>query len=316
MLSASTLPSKEKKPTMSKPKYDGTNYDLTRGFMTHPLPQRDVSSPPLIEDILQTTTPTVIVRDTQLQKRAQHARAQLRSIPFFNELGVGTVVHAEVYDNDFKLVGYTHHDSQKVVDAPNDVEFPLLHIATQQGIEEYGEEDLIRALLKRSAEEDARYILVTDTTSPRLPTYIQKPGRSIVDDYDVAIKDYETLTSRYLRDNVNSALPAALTRNLHYHRTSEYHKHHDAPAGTLEDIYDYTRAPSGSPVWESLHYFIEHDLENVLNDYSERIREALRSWTERGETQKIANQMLDALRICEFEKAQLKKYQQKDPNLR
>ncbi|WP_273838056.1 hypothetical protein [Halococcus sp. PRR34] len=275
-----------------------------------------MSSPPLIEDILQTTTPTVVMRDPQLQKRAQHARAQLRSIPFFDELGVDTVVHADVYDNDFKLVDYTRHSSQEVVDTPDDVEFPLVHIITQQGIEEYGEEDLVRALLKRSAEEDARYILVTDTTSPRLPTYIQKPGRSIVDDYDVAIKGYEILTSRYLRDYVDSALPASVTRNLHYHRASEHHNQHDAPADTLENIYDYTCAPSGSPIWESLYYFVEHDLENVLDDYSERIRDALRSWTERGETQKIANQMLDALRVCEFEKAQLKEYQQTDPNLR
>jgi len=275
-----------------------------------------VSSPLLIEDVLQTTTPTVVMRDPQLQKRAQHARAQLRSVPFFNELGVDTVVHADVYDNDFKLVDYTRHSSQEIVDAPDEVEFPLVHIITQQGIEEYGEEDLVRALLKRSAEEDARYVLVTDTTSPRLPTYIQKPGRSIVDDYDVSIKGYEVLTSRYLRDYVDSALPASLTRNLHYHRASEYHKQHDAPAGILENIYDYTRAPSGSPVWEPLYYFVEHDLENILDDYSERIRDALRSWTERGETQKIANQMLDALRVCEFEKAQLKKYQQKDSDLR
>lgn len=256
------------------------------------------------------------MRDTQLQKRAQHARAQLRSIPFFNELGVDTVVHADIYDNDFKLVDYTHHYSQEVVDAPTNVEFPLLHIATQEGIEEYGEEDLVRALLKRSVEENARYILLTDTTAPRLPTYIQKPGRSIVDDYNVVIKDYETLTSRYLRDHVDSALPASLTRNLHYHRASEYHKQRDAPAGTLENIYDYTRAPSGSPVWEPLYYFVEHDLENILEDYSERIRDALRSWTERGETQKIANQMLDALYVCEFEKAQLENYQQTNPDLR
>ena len=270
----------------------------------------------LVEDVLLTTTPTVVIRDPQLQKRGQHARAQLRSIPFFDELGVNTVVHADIYDNDFKLIDYTYHSSQEVIDDVDDVEFPLIHITTQQGIEEYGEEDLVRALLRRSVEERKGYILVTDTVSPRLPTYIQKPGRSIVDEYDVTVKDYKTLSAQYLEDHVDSALPASQTRNLHYHRTSEYHKQHDAPADTLESIHDYTRAPSNSPVWEPLYYFIEHDLENVLSDYSERIRDALRSWTERGETQKIANQMLDALRVCEFEKAQLDEYQQTDPDLR
>ncbi|MGB9966184.1 hypothetical protein [Halobacterium hubeiense] len=275
-----------------------------------------MANTPPIEDILQTTTPTVVMRDPQLQKRAKHARAQLRSIPFFDELGINTVIHADVYDNDFKLIDYTHHSSQDISDAADSVEFPLVHITTQQGLQEYGEEDLVHELLERSVEEQKRYILVTDTTSPRLPTYMPKPGRSIVDDYEVAVKDYETLSNRYLEDYVDSALPASMTRNLHYHRASEYNKQHDAPADTLENIYDYTRAPTDSPVWESLYYFIEHDLENVLNDYSERFRDALRSWTERGETQKIANQMLDALRRCDFEKAQLEDYQQTNPNLR
>ena len=130
------------------------------------------------------------------------------------------------------------------------------------------------------------------------------------------MKDYETLSSRYLEEHVDSALPASQTRNLHYHRASEYHKQHDAPADTLESVYDYTRAPSQSPVWEPLYYFIEHDLENVLDEYGERISDALRSWTERGETRKVANRMLDALRICEFEKEQLEEYQQTDPSLR
>ncbi len=284
--------------------------------MTDPSQGEHMANTPPIEDILQTTAPTVIIRDPQLQKRAQHARAQLRSIPFFDELGVNTVIHADVYDNDFKLIDYTHHSSQDISAAADSVEFPLVHITTQQGLQEYGEENLVHELLERSVEEQERYILVTDTTSPRLPTYMPKPGRSVVDDYDVAVKDYETLSNRYLEDYVDSALPASTTRNLHYHRASEYHKHHDAPADSLESIYDYTRAPTGSPVWESLYYFIEHDLENVLNDYSERIRDALRSWTERGETQKIANQMLDALRRCDFEKAQLEDYQQTNPNLR
>lgn len=273
-------------------------------------------SAPSVEDFLQTTTPIVVMRDPQLKKRDRQARAQLRSIPFFGELGIDTFVHADVYDNDFKLIDYTHHSSRNIADAVEDVGFPLVHITTQEGIEKFGEEELVRTLLQRATEEHERYILVTDTTSPRLPTYIQKPGRSIVDDYDVTVKDYETLSTRYLEDYIDSALPASQTRNLHYHRASEHHKQRDAPADTLENIYDYTRAPSESPVWEPLYYFIEHDLENVLDEYSERVSDALRSWTERGETRKVANQMLDALRVCEFEKKQLKEYQQTDPHLR
>ena len=296
--------------------HGGVKDDLNRGFMIcYPI-GKDMHSLPSTEDILQTTTPAVVVRDSQLQKRGRHARAQLRSIPFFDELGINTIVHADVYDNDFKLIDYAHYRSEDVTDIVDDVEFPLVHITTQEGIKEYGEEELVRALLQRATKERERYILVTDTTSPRLPTYIQKPGRSIVDDYDVAVKDYESLSARYLEEYVESALPASQTRNLHYHRASEYHKQRDAPADTLENIYNYTQAPSQSPVWEPLYYFIEHDLENVLDEYSERISDALRSWTERGETRNVANRMLDALRICEFEKGQLREYQQTDPNLR
>ena len=303
-------------PIVTEPIHGGVNDDINHGFMTCPPSRKDVSSPPSLEDILQTTTPIVVMRDPQLQKRNKHARAQLRSIPFFDELGIDTVIHADVYDNDFKLIDYTHYSSKNVADTVDDVEFPLVHITTQEGIGEYGEEEIVRALLQRATEERERYILVTDTTSPRLPTYIPKPGRSIVDDYDVAVKDYKTLSARYLEEYVDSALPASQTRNLHYHRASEYHKHRAAPANTLENIYDYTRAPSESPVWEPLYYFIEHDLENVLDEYSERISDALRSWTERGETRDIANQMLDALRVCEFQKEQLQEYQQTDPDLR
>jgi hypothetical protein len=301
---------------VTEPIHSGVNDDINRGFMTQHSPWEDVSSPPSIEDILQTTIPAVVMRDPQLQKRDKHARAQLRSIPFFHELGIENVIHSDVYDNDFKLIDYTHHSSKDFADIVDEVEFPIVHITTQEGIEEYGEEELVRALLQRATEERERYILVTDTTSPRLPTYIQKPGRSIVDDYDVAVKDYKMLSTHYLDDYVDSALPASQTRNLHYHRASEYHKQRGAPADTLETIYDYTRAPTESPVWEPLYYFLEHDLENVLDEYSERISDALRSWTERGETRDVANQMLDALRVCEFEKEQLREYQQTNPDLR
>lgn len=286
------------------------------GFMNNPLTGKPVPDPPSFDDVLQTRTQNVVVRDTQLEERGRQARAQLRSIPFFKELGIDTVVHSDVYDNDFKLIDYDYQPTLDLEGNIGEIEFPLVHITTQEAITDYGEEDVVQGLLERSIEEDGRYVLVTDSTAPRLPNYIRKPGRSIVDDYDVSVKDYEILTDRYLREYLNSALPASKTRNIHYHRASEHHRQRDAPADTLEGIYDYTRAPSESPVWEPLYYFVEHDLENILEEYSERIREALRSWTESGETQRIANSMLDALRVCEFGREQLEDYQQTPPELR
>lgn len=285
-------------------------------FMDNGVTRISVPDPPPFDDVLQTRIQSLVVRDTQLEERGRQARAQLRSIPFFKELGIDTIVHSDVYDNDFKLSDYDHRSTADLEGNVSKVEFPLIHITTQEGITDYGEEDLVHALLERSVQENTRYILVTDSTAPRLPNYMPKPGRSIVDGYDVAVKDYEILTGRYLREYLNSALPASKTRNIHYHRASEHHRHRDAPADTLEGIYDYTRAPSESPVWEPLYYFVEHDLEGLLDEYSERIREALRSWTEQGETQRIANSMLDALRVCEFDREQLEDYQQTPPELR
>jgi len=57
-----------------------------------------------------------------------------------------------------------------------------------------------------------------------------------------------------------------------------------------------------------LYYLIREDVDQVLEDYSERIREALRSWTEHGPTQKVANSMLDMLELVDFEEDRLDNY--------
>ncbi|OYR87846.1 hypothetical protein DJ71_05285 [Halorubrum sp. E3] len=113
-------------------------------------------------------------------------------------------------------------------------------------------------------------------------------------------------------EHLNSTLPTADTRNLYYHRISHHHNEVGAPADSFLDLFDYDKAPPNSPAWEPLYYFVNHDLEQILEKYTERIREALRSWTERGDVMEIANNMDSMLTRCQFSEEQLD--EQRDRN--
>ena len=124
------------------------------------------------------------------------------------------------------------------------------------------------------------------------------------------------MSSEYFHAFTDSTLALSTTRNMYFHEIATQHKHADVTARNLIDLFDYTTIPSDSPAWDPLYYFIHEDLENVLDDYSERVREALRSWIERGEVMKIANNMLATLRRTEFDADQLDDYRMRDPTNR
>lgn len=270
----------------------------------------------LFSDFINSNTPTVVVSEPQLEKRNKQARAQLRSLPLFKRFGLNSVVHADVYDNDFRLVDYEFHSTGDLHGNINDISFPLIHITTQDGITQYGEETLVYALLERSVQENGCYILVVDSPSPTLPRYIEKPGKSIPDVYDVTVKDYEWLSAKYFHEFTESTLALSTTRNVYLHEVATQHRHAGVPARNLIDLFDYSKIPSDSLAWDPLYYFIREDLENILEDYSERVREALRSWIERGEVMKIANDMLTTLRRAEFNAEQLDNYRLQNPENR
>ncbi|MFC4440491.1 MULTISPECIES: hypothetical protein [Natrialbaceae] len=270
-----------------------------------------------LSDFLEPYSPTIVVKDSQLQKRGQHARAQLRTVPFFQLFGFNSVIHAEIWDNQYKMVDYEPTEPAAALERVDDLSFPLVHIVTQEGITEYGEEELVRRLVRRSIEEGGEYVLVTDTVSPTTPTYTKKPGKSLPDEFvDMTVKDYAHLSNTFLREYLDSRLPVVETRNLFLHATSTIHNREGAPASSIEELFDYTKAPSQSPVWESVEYFLRHDLESVLEDYSEHIREALRSWMERGDTQKVANHILETLQVCNYDETELETYRQRNPQYR
>lgn len=268
-------------------------------------------------DIVHTRTPTIVVRDSQLQKRGKQARAQLRSLPLFQSLGLNRVLHTDLWDNEYSPIDYEHVSSEDA--DPEELVFPLVHVVTQDGILEHGEEDLVRRLLERSLDEDGQYVLITDTTAPRTPTYTKKPGRSVVDDFPpIAVRDYASLANSFIEDALGgqSRIPVVDTRNVFFHAASAIHTEAGAPADSIEAVFDYTQAPTDSPVWDSARYFVENDLDNVLEDYSDHIREALRSWMEKGDTQRVANHILEVLRVCDYDASALENYRQRDPDYR
>lgn len=267
---------------------------------------------------LGTSESPIIIYDSQLEKRDRKARAQLRTIPLFLELGVSKFVYDDLWARNFQLVDHNHLAPDTVV--PADVSFPLLHIATEKQLQskdkqERGQEfisqaDITWELFKSAAESnDGQYVFVTDTASPHIESRTPVPGRSVADQFNATSFKYEQLIHDYVKENVGSRLPLDDTKNLYFHRVSEYHTANGAPATEMVELFNYEQAPADSPVWEPLHYFIEHELKEVLEEYEAHVTTALRSWTEWGDTGKIAKKMVATLHRCNFDSEELTNYQ-------
>lgn len=224
------------------------------------------------------------------------------------------MIHTDLWNNDFKPISYTHLSPEEV--DPSTVEFPLVHVVSQDQLIEEDQQHLVRSLLKNRSKDDI-YIVVTDTNAPRTPAYTSE--RSFVDEFTPNKNvDYERRIKDYIQKNLDSALPVSTNRgskNLYYHQISHCHKAVGAPASSLPGLFNYDKAPPESPAWDPLYYFVEHDLDAVLDKYTERIREALRSWTERGDVQKVANNMDSMLTRCQFRADRLDEQREQNAKL-
>lgn len=274
------------------------------------------SETPALADFIGTRDSFLVIRDPQLAKTGSQARAQLRSLPFLTQFGLRRIAHPGIYDNGLRLVEYDLLANETLREnGIENVEFPLVHYVSQEMLtgdlqdedSTYDEQDVVRRLL-RARPTGATYVLVTDTSTPKMPRLTKKPGKSFIDEFECSVADYKGLLKRYLQYNLDSALPLSTTQNLYFHQVSAHHKHAGLEAGSIPDLFDYTRIPADSPAWDPLYYLIREDIDQVLEDYSERIREALRSWTERGPTQKVANSMLDMIERVDFEEDRLDNY--------
>ena len=274
------------------------------------------SETPALADFIGTRDSFLVIRDPQLAKTGSQARAQLRSLPFLAQFGLRHIAHPGIYDNGLRLVEYDLVANETLREnGVDDVEFPLVHYVSQEMLtgelqdedSTFDEQDVVRRLL-RARPTDTTYVLVTDTSTPKMPRLTKKPGKSFIDEFECSVADYKGLLKRYLQYNLDSALPLSTTQNLYFHQISAHHQQAGLKASSIPELFDYTEIPADSPAWDPLYYLIREDVEQVLDDYSERIREALRSWTEWGPTQEIANSMLDALERVDFEEPRLDDY--------
>lgn len=272
--------------------------------------------PPRLPRFVGTRDSFLVIRDPQLSKTGAQARAQIRSLPFIAGFGLNRAIHPTIYDNGLRFVEYKHLPSENLLEnGVGDVEFPVIHYINQAMLtgelqdddRPYDDQDVIRQLL-RARPEGVPYVLVTDTSTPEMPRHTKKPGKSFVDEFECTVVDYKGLMKRYLQRELDSDLPLSTTQNLFYHQVSAHHKQAGLEAGSIPALFDYTRLPADSPAWGPVYYFIREDADRVLEDYSERIREAFRSWTERGPTQRIANRILDMLERVDFEEERLDDY--------
>lgn len=253
----------------------------------------------------------VIVVDDCVGEHVYENRAQLRTLPYLKEFGFNQVIHNNLWDNDFRLAGYDRLNPEKL--DTESVDFPIVHITNQRRLVEEGEQHLVRGLLRKRGRNDP-YILVVDTDSPSTPAYTV--GKSIRDEFvPNNVIPFERRIEDYIRENLNSTLPTADTHNLYYHQISHHHHQVGAPSDTFPDLFNYDKAPPNSPAWDPLYYFVRHDLDQILEKYTERIREALRSWTERRDVMKIANNMDSMLTRCQFSEAELDKQRERNATL-
>lgn len=269
-----------------------------------------------LPDFIGTRDSFLVIRDPQLGKLGSSARAQLRSLPFLREFGLDRIAHPAIYDNGLRLVEYNLLPNEDLrSEGVGEIEFPVVHYVSQEMFTGelrdegsiFDDQDIVRKLL-RKRPEGVPYVLVTDTSSPRMPRHTKKPGKSFIDEFECTVTDYKGLLKRYIQHNLDSELPLSSTQNLFFHQVSSHHNKAGLEAGSIPDLFDYTRIPADSPAWDPVYYLIREDADQVLDDYSERIREALRSWTERGPTQKIANRMLDMIERVDFEEERLDDY--------
>jgi len=98
-------------------------------------------------------------------------------------LASGIIAHPGIYDNGLRLVEYDLVANETLREnGVDDVEFPLVHYVSQEMLTGelqdedsiFDEQDVVRRLL-RARPTDTTYVLVTDTSTPKMPRLTKKP---------------------------------------------------------------------------------------------------------------------------------------------
>lgn len=259
---------------------------------------------PTLERMLEPSrSPSLVI----LTDDAVSTGSELRSIPLLHEYGHETFIYTEGY-GESKLLDYEHVPSENA--DGEKLDYPLVHIATQDSITNRNEQHLLRKLLQKRSPEDP-YVIVTDTNAPITTAYTK--NKSIVDEFTPNRPvEYTQLAEQHLIQTLDSDISVSETKNILYHRISEHHKTSGAPSDSLHDIFNFEEAPTDSPVWQIPKRLLNVGTENMNED---ELAGILSPWTENN-VREVASRVESILSNCGYSIEEIEKKRKEDPEPR
>ena len=241
------------------------------------------------------------------QPTGHEQRAQLRSVPMLVDLGLSRFTYSAVWHPDIKLVEYNYQPLAE--DEAEEITPPFCQVISQ-AVESHSNMHLTRRLLQRDMEEPI--IMVTDQDTLSLKD--AHGGRTVKEDFNFHVVDYESIFQTYLKNLVGIEPPAigiSKTKNAVYHRIAATHRDHGVETNSIADLFDYSKAPAESQAWDILLEFCK-ERENVLENFDKYVRQNLRPCTERGDVGDITTSILDTLQQCDFDPATIEEYRNEE----
>jgi len=240
----------------------------------------------------------VLLVDPMVGAQSHEDRAQLRSVPYLTRLGFHHYTFPTTWRDPFKLVPYEFvHADELPGDLPGT---GLVQVVSQSAIAKGTGGQMLKELL---TDSDGPLVVVVETTDVIVPEITT--ARPLKDSLPgVVVVSYKDQVRRLVDSQLSSAIPTTSkygSLNLWVHETADLHGrfgHHPATIGAL---FDYDAAPAESPIWTIPEWFAENDRSGVLEEYSDRVRAALRSWFERGQMQQVANAIIEVLDECDYD---------------
>ncbi|MFB6200178.1 MAG: hypothetical protein ABEJ83_04815 [Candidatus Nanohaloarchaea archaeon] len=245
-------------------------------------------------------TPSLVI----LSDNAVDTGSELRTIPLLYEYGYENFIYTKGYGKA-KLLDYEHIPSE---DAEIEcLGYPIAHIASQDSIINENEQHLLRKLLQRRSQDDS-YIIVTDTNAPFTPEYTK--NKSVVDEFTPNMPiEYTQLVQQYVTQHLDSDISISETKNILYHKISEYHKRKGAPSNSLQAIFNFERAPTDSPVWTIPKRLLNVDIEKPSET---ELAELLSPWTENS-LDRVVSRIESLLSDCEYSTKKIENRQKGNP---
>lgn len=248
-----------------------------------------------------------VIIDDQVGKK----RGQLRSLSLLTELGLSHATYNPVWHTDLQLVPYTYHKLGSRQAASVLAEHGhLVQVVSQETIDHsafHFTSELIRLAMKRGPSRPL-VVLVCDQALT-LPGSID--GKTIFEDLGLLSRGvlpvgYAALSRRYRRE-ARSPLQQALTENLYFHRLAlELAQAGWKRFGRLSDLFQLSVPEFPlTPLMRTLveYFLMDYDRREAVEFYEGPpfIRDAMRSWLERGEAGAVANALWFGMAVYDFD---------------